>query len=441
MSELVSSKLVGSRVVLDGRLPGSALATLSDLNRKHGHFVQFAVSGDRAAAFLVNDPALIEQVLARHHDSICRGFTGDRLALILGNGLLVSEAELWKTQRQLMHPLFHRSALSGFGDVAQQCNRALLERWNLAAEVGSSLELCGEMLDFSLEFNLTTIFGSDAPRIRSEVGEGFFEKLTEEPAGTTKENLIFLRDTERLRSLLRTLVEERRVEQISAARDLLDGLISARLRKTGAAMSTAQIVDELLSLLTAGHVTVASGLLNTWRILLREPATCQKLREEASAVCGGRAASADDFAKLSFTRYCVQEAMRLAPPIWIMTRRTTRDLELGASAIPSGSHLVVSPYLVHRHPHYWPDPGAFLPDRFLPKSSATRHRYCYLPFSAGPRSCLGDQLSLLQMTLHVASVIQCFSMTMSAGHFLSEPGFVYRSRQPLSIRIRHHERT
>ncbi|MEM1433011.1 MAG: cytochrome P450 [Pseudomonadota bacterium] len=428
-----------SHAVLDPRLPGDSLALLQDVWREHGDYVQLELQGSDNPAYLLSDPVLIEQTLAQHHDSITRGFAGDRLALMLGQGLLVNDGELWKTQRQLMHPLFHRGSLGWLGATAERSNSALVERLQSSADRGAVLDLNRVMLDFSLGFNLDILFGPDAARLKALVEDDFFEKLTEEPAGTTRENLLFLRDTERLRRHLTELIAERHRRSATDQPDLLDGLIGARDRRSGAPMAAAQIVDELLSLLTAGHVTIASGLSSLWRSLMQQPLTMSRLRAEAATVCGGAPARAAAYTELSFTRRCVQEALRLTPPIWIMTRRTTAPIRLGACEVPAETQLVIAPALVHHHPAHWTDAEAFLPERFTPEATRARNRYAYLPFSAGPRSCLGDQLSLLQNTLHVATVIQTFDLTADGDGFVSEPGFVYRSKAPFSIRLTRHE--
>jgi cytochrome P450 len=160
-----------SHAVLDTRLPGNSLDLLRDLWREQGDYVRLKLQGSEHPAFLLSDPVFIEQLLAQHNDHISRGFAGDRLALMLGKGLLVSDGDLWRTQRQLLHPLFHRGALAWLGSAVERCNTALIERFEAFADTGESLDLNRAMLDFSLRFNLEILFGADAARIQSAVGD------------------------------------------------------------------------------------------------------------------------------------------------------------------------------------------------------------------------------------------------------------------------------
>jgi cytochrome P450 len=171
-------------------------------------------------------------------------------------------------------------------------------------------------------------------------------------------------------------------------------------------MNDAQLLDEVMTLIVAGHETSASALNWTWYLLGTHPAAAARLQAEIDAAPLPAALSLAACEGLRYTQAVIQEALRLYPPGWLLTRRTIAADMLSGYHVPAGAHVMVSPYLIQRHPAHWNDPDTFRPERFLEAGEHPRDRWIYIPFGAGPRHCVGESFAMYEMTVHLARVAQ-----------------------------------
>jgi cytochrome P450 len=193
----------------------------------------------------------------------------------------------------------------------------------------------------------------------------------------------------------------RRRANLHDHQDLLAMLMAARDRKSGEAMPDRQLLDEVMTLIVAGHETTASALNWMWYLLSQHPEAERRLHQELDALPAAPAAM-DDVPPLTYTRQIIEETLRLYPPGWLLTRRSIDADRIGDFDIAPNTDVFISPYLVHRHPGFWTDPERFDPDRFSEASAAGRHRFCYLPFALGPRACIGEHFAMVEMIVHTA---------------------------------------
>ena len=207
--------------------------------------------------------------------------------------------------------------------------------------------------------------------------------------------------------------------------------------QTGERMSDRQLRDESMTMLIAGHETVASALAWTWDLLARNPEAEAKLHEELARELGGRPPTAEDLPRLKYTEMVFQEAMRLYPPAWIISRKAQDDDEIGGYHIPKGALVVTSPYVTQRMPDLWPEPEAFRPERFSAEESTGRHRYAYYPFGGGPRLCIGNGFATTEAALIIATVAQRFTLRNlhPTRPLAVEPGVTLRPKHGLEMRI------
>jgi cytochrome P450 len=196
-------------------------------------------------------------------------------------------------------------------------------------------------------------------------------------------------------------VVDRRRELGQQCPDLLSRLIEARDRKSGAPMPDRQLVDEVMTLIVAGHETTASALNWMWYLLSQHADAAQRLQQEVDALPRD-VADVADLERLPFTRQVIEETLRLYPPGWLLTRRAIEADTLDGYAIAPGTDVFISPYIVHRHPRFWPDPERFDPARFSSANQAQRNRFAYLPFALGPRACIGEHFAMVEMLMHTA---------------------------------------
>jgi cytochrome P450 len=200
--------------------------------------------------------------------------------------------------------------------------------------------------------------------------------------------------------------------------------------------------DEILTLIVAGHETTASSLNWFWYLLSQAPGVAARIHAEVDA--GGFAAPGyGDLDQLPYTRAAIDETLRLYPPGWLLTRRSIAADNVGGIAIPAKADVLVSPYLVHRHPAHWPDAERFDPGRFLAGEGDGRNRFAYLPFGLGARACIGEHLALVEMHAHVATLARRFDLELVPGQAVErEPQVNLRTRHPLRMipRVRHPNR-
>jgi cytochrome P450 len=212
-----------------------------------------------------------------------------------------------------------------------------------------------------------------------------------------------------LTKLVAGLIERRRREHDDRS-DFLSMLMAARDRENDAAMSDKEMIDEVLTLIVAGHETTAAALTWTWYLVSRHPDACAALEAEADRTPDG-ALGLEAAESLAFTHQVVQEALRLYPPGWLFTRRTLEADELGGFPVAARTDVFISPYTLHRHPDFWDAPEEFQPQRFAGVDAKERHRFAYIPFSVGPRHCIGENMAMFEMLIHVNRMARRFHLT------------------------------
>lgn len=262
--------------------------------------------------------------------------------------------------------------------------------------------------------------------------------LTLLPWLTLPSNRHFLRMRKQLDQIVHELIEHRRAQGISD-NDMLDRLLAARDTETGEVMSEIQLRDEIVTLLLAGHETTGTAIAWTLYLLSQHPQIEAQLVAELDSVLSGVPATSSDLARLPYLKQVMQESLRLYPPIWALAlaRQNTETIELGGYRIPAGSYLVIPVYSLHRHPDYWPDAKKFDPaGRFVPQREASRHSYCCLPFSAGPRTCISANMAMLEIQLVLAQVLQHFCVIPVPGHPVEAVAEItFKPRSGLAVRV------
>jgi enediyne biosynthesis protein E7 len=213
-------------------------------------------------------------------------------------------------------------------------------------------------------------------------------------------------------------------------------LMQARDKETGEPMAERQLIDEVMTLIVAGHETTASGLNWTWYLLSQNPEAEARLHAEIDAAPHIAAPDLAQMETLIYTQQVVNEALRLYPPGWLLSRRTIEADVLGGFPVPAGTNVLLPLYLVHRHPQFWSDPEAFAPERFAPEHEAQRPRFAYMPFAAGPRHCIGETFALYEMLMHLYKVSRHYRLRYVPDQPLElEAQINLRTRHPLHMRL------
>jgi len=378
------------------------------LDREHGPIARLPF-GPRRSLFLISDPAAIQHVLqdqARRYTK--QTFQYGTLSLVTGQGLLTSDGALWLRQRRLMQPAFHRERLAGFATSMHAAAERLVARW-AALPAGAPVDVEAAMLAVSLEIVGETLFSADlseaAPALVAAVVTALDHVIarSQDPFMPplwvpTRPNRGFNAAVRALDKAVAALVTARRTGP--AQPDLLQMLLDAR-DEAGATLTDRQLRDELVTLLVAGHETVASALTWAWALLAQHPATADRIAQEA-----GDAARLDP-GSLPFTQAAFDEALRLYPPAWLITRRAAEADEVAGTPVSAGSLILISPYIVQRRAELWAEPDVFRPERFLGQPPP---RFNYLPFGAGPRLCIGQSFARWEGTILLAALANRFRL-------------------------------
>jgi cytochrome P450 len=359
--------------------------------RRYGDIYRASVLGSEV--YVVSAPEYCERILRLNWQNYARkGQVVKRIALLLGNGLIASNGELWASQRRMMQPAFSKNSVSGMVETIASINNELLDKWLQAARRRETVNVTRDVSSMVLKITLVAIFGDDY-----NVVAPHFNVLAEE----STRNLEFARSFSPLRKLIREVVAQRRRDNRAAASDILGKLMRARDRERGQPMPDAQLSLEVMTLVVAGHETTA-GLLNwLWYLLSRNPESQIKLSAELDRLPFAAVPTMDSLPNYGYTRKVIDEALRLYPPLWLMTRKAINDDYLGDFLVPAGKEIYISPYLIQHSPQFWDEPDDFDPDRMGSNSSVDRHELAMCPFGAGPRNCIGEQFARVEIQIHL----------------------------------------
>ncbi len=403
------------------------------LAHEYGDVTRFTVFGREALLFA--EPELIKEVLIGQPKNF-RKSRGLQLAkALLGDGLLTSEGDLHKQQRKLASPAFAKNRMGRYGDEMVRITREHVSTYPSATTVDAN-QL---MMRLTLAIVNKTLFDADvtgdAPQVAAalEVILNNMDRLLN--PFTEIMNMLPLPSTLRLREATATL--DKIVYRIIADRraspgdrgDLLSIFMDAQddtstSPRAGSPqpyrMTDKQIRDECLTLFIAGHETTANALAWTLYLLAKNPDWIQKARAEIQTVTGGNPVTAAHFPQLKTLYNIFAESLRLYPPAWTISREASVDTEVLGYKVAAGTTVVMSQWVMHRHPQYWPDAITFNPDRFLPENEAARPKFAYFPFGGGVRQCIGDQFAWMEGVLILAVLLEKFSPTLATPDYVAD---------------------
>ena len=405
------------------KLRKSPPVALLELAREYGDIVRWR---GFFPIYSVNHPDSVRQILTQAWPRYTKNTIDYRVVgRTLGNGLVTNDGEDWARQRRLMQPVFANRAIDKFDIVINDMTAQLATQW-AAKRADETVWLDRDMSRVTFQVVSRTLFGADIDDAADEMVE-ILHIVNQHPLRLSAlatlypwipvpSNFRFRRIKQRLNDIVDGLVAAHRTSGDEGRGDIVDRLLAARDQDSGEGMSKTQIRDEIITLMLAGHETSATALTWTFYVLAQHPEIEARLCDELAAQLGGRPASSADLPRLPYLKQVVQESMRLYPPVWGIARRCTEETEMGGYRIPQNAYIAITMYVLHRHPDFWPDAERFDPERFAPNRTEARHSYCYLPFAAGPRACIGAGMAMLEIQLVLAQLLQRFRVRPLAGH-------------------------
>ena len=429
-----------------GNVPEFLRAPLTYLEHavdRYGDIVE--LKAGRQPAVIIRHPDHVQHVLQTNRSNYPkRTRVLDRLGLVLGQGLVNSEGELWRQQRRRIQPFFHAEHIEAYAETMIVEAQTMMESWEDVASSDGSLDLGAEMMRIAFRIVGKTLLGADmaaettAAREACDVLEGqtnrrLFDLFAPPLWVPTAENRLFREAVEKLDRIVFRLIERARSDPHNPS-GVVGALVEAA--KTDSGLTDKLIRDEIVTLLLAGHENTGNALTWLWYLVAKHPEVHARLLGELSEVVGDRPPRASDLAALEYTRKVVDEALRMYPTSWMNLRTADRADDIGGYRIEPGSWMLISPYLIHRHPAFWPEPKRFDPERFSKERREDRHMFSYVPFGAGPRKCLGVHFALVEMVLVVASVAQRFQFQLAFdGDLVAEPFVSLTPKGGLRVRL------
>ena len=361
------------------------------------------------------DAGLLNYALQKNQKNYTKSYIQTKdLAKYVGKGLLTAEGEHWQKQRKLIQPAFHKSQLNLLIDTIQET--ILEELKNI--QTGKPIDIFPVFNDLAFQTVVKSIFYIDvaaadiaALQHTTEATQQMLVQELRQPflvwwvnlSGKTKKHLDL---TENSRTILKRLVEDRK-QSITKHDDLLDMLLNAKY-DDGTSMEENQLVDEILILFAAGHETTSNALTFICELLARNPDAQLKILDEVHQIKSESADKLHWIKNAKYTKLVIEESMRLYPPAYFMDRVNIEEDTFNGLTIPKGSNLLFSIYEIHRHPDFWKDPEAFIPERFLDEN--TKFSKNYYPFGAGPRMCIGNNFAMYEMILAVIALVEQFEI-------------------------------
>jgi len=376
---------------------------------------------------VVSDHEAAEHVLIRNQDNYVKGVEYELLRIILGDGLLTSEGETWRRQRRLVQPLFAKRRMGEFSGHMVAATIAELERGHFRAVApGETVDVSEAMMALTLDVVGRALFGADLTGgTARRVGRALTDVLSlgtrmtrrlptyafsmlpgmtlEKAFSLNPEGRRFQASLHSLRRVIADLLAERR-SRSDPGNDLFGLMLKMVDEETGEPMPDGQIADELMTFVLAGHETTSNTLAWMWRRLSLNPMARDRLFAEVDEVIGDGKPGLDEYERLTWTRACVEETMRMDAPVWTVGRRALAHDEIAGFRIPAGTSVMVLIARLHRDPAIWPNPEGFDPSRFLAENRKDRPRHAFMPFGAGRRICVGSTFALTEAVL-VAAVI------------------------------------
>lgn len=408
----------------------ATFALIASSFERYGNLCKVEPRTRKAPAYILYHPDYIQHVLAARAQNYIKGIGFERVKILLGNGIIVSGGDFWKSQRRMLQPAFHRQVIAQLSETMRALNEDLLGRWEAKAARGETINVTAETGELALETVLRAIFSEDLDTMTARAGgSNPFAILSEDSVRDLK--LAF-----KFRALTRQVLDvvAQRREGDRRPLDILSMLIDAR-DGAGQPMSDKALVDEVMTLIVAGSETTASTLNWAWYLLSEHPEAEAQLHAEVERALSSELPSFDELPNLAYAKQIIDETLRLYPPVWMFTRKAVAEDHIGGYYVAPQTDIIMAPYFVHRHPEFWEAPEAFRPERFEPAAVRQRHKFVYFPFSMGQRRCLGEFFAFVEMQMHLGTIAQKLRLRYVPDRAIElEPHINLRSKHSLFMR-------
>jgi cytochrome P450 len=399
--------------------PANPILLFQHLAAKYGDIAHYKVGWNHIV--FLNHPDYIREILVVQNDNFIKERTVRRSKMLLGEGMITSEGAEHRTQRQVAQPAFHRQRIPEYAATMVREAARTCGTWR----DGETRDISIEMMHLTLNIVAETLFATDLGDQVQELADainrimGLYNFLVVLPAAEWLVHArppglaAFVRARKRIDAVVYRMIEAHRREK-SDRGSLLDLMLAASPDRS--AESEKSLRDQVITIFLAGYETVANALAWTWYLLSENPECEGRFHEEIDRELQGRFPGYDDLPRLRYVEMVLAEAMRLYPPAWAMGRYAQRDFTLGEFVLPAKTTVLMSQFVLHRDPRFFPDPLRFDPERFTREGKARRAKFAYFPFGSGARQCVGESFAWLEGVLLLATLGQKWKLTLVPGH-------------------------
>ena len=399
--------------------PANPIFLFEHLVQTYGDIAHYKI-GWHHILFL-NHPDYIREVLLVQNDNFIKERTVQRTKMLLGEGMITSEGGQHRSQRQVAQPAFHRQRIPEYAGIMIQEAARMRDRWT----AGEQRDIAIDMMHLTLNVVAQTLFATD---LRGEVDEladainrimGLYNFIVMLPAAEWLVHArppglaAFVRARKRIDAVVYRMIAAHR-QRGAHGSSLLDLMLAASPDHSPAAEQSLR--DQVITIFLAGYETVANALSWTWYLLSQNPECEARFHQEIDRELQGRLPIFDDVPRLRYVEMVLAESMRLYPPAWAMGRYARADFRLGEFFLPARTTVLMSQFIIHRDPRFFPDPLRFDPERFTPEAKSRRTKLTYFPFGAGVRQCIGESFAWMEGVLLLATLGQKWKLKLVPGH-------------------------
>jgi cytochrome P450 len=419
--------------------PANPIHLFRHLADEYGDIAHYKIAWNHIV--FLNHPDYIREILVVQNDNFTKERTVQRTKMLLGEGMITAEGAQHRAQRQAAQPAFHRQRIPEYADTMVREAASLRDRWR----DGEQRDIALDMMHLTLRIVASTLFATD---LRGEVEEladainrimRLYNFLVLLPAAEWLVHLrppglaAFVRARKRIDAVVYRMIEAHRREH-SDTGSLLDLMLAASPAHDAA--SEQSLRDQVITIFLAGYETVANALSWTWYLLSQNPDCERRFHAEIDRELEGRVPSFAHIPRLRYVEMVFAESMRLYPPAWAMGRQALHDFHLGDFFLPAKTTVLMSQFISHRDPRFFPDPLRFDPERFTAEAKARRMKFTYFPFGAGFRQCIGESFAWMEGVLLLATLGQKWKLSLVPGHPVEpEPLITLRPKYGMKMRL------
>jgi len=402
---------------------------LSEFIMDYGDTYYFYL-GAIAKCMVTTNPKVIQHVLQKNHRNYKKTpLQTEHLAKFAGKGLLTSDGPYWLKQRRLIQPGFHRSKIASLVDIINKIIVQYFDKFDDYANSQQPFDIAHLMMEFAFKAVAKSLFSTSVSKeeidlLAKNITEiqTYFIREVRQPylnwyfqlSGMQKAHILL---ADKSKEIILRIINERKKSN-ETHDDLLDMLLSSRYEDTGQGMTDKQLLDEVIIIFVAGHETSANALAWFFYLIAKHPRALDKVRKEAWDILNKKVPTFEDLPRLEYGKCCIEETMRLYPPIWITERSAIEDDVVDGIPIPKGTTVVPYIYGTHHSKELWENPAQFIPERFSKENKKQHTSYAYLPFGGGPRFCIGNNFAMTEMQLITTQLIQRYDFEIVESHIV-----------------------